>query len=360
MSARRFLLAGIGGALGLLLCIPLVVLAAPFWFVSAVASLLVRGLGLLRARATPWVEMIAYEPEIGWRPKAGLKLRVRAERTITVTTDADGWRGAASIDESDVLVFGDSFAFGHGTDDRFFFADRVHNAKVKALGADGYNMVQELLWMRRLGRRLDGKLVVWLVFYGNDLFDNLTPDLFGYRQPFVRKRADARSWEIVTEHVSEAPWPRHNRGYHADMLAEICTPTYRSRRAFAAADALIGWADEIVTGCGGTLVVVGAPDPAQVDPARVPDLRRRSPDPARFDPHLPDRSIRQVCEDLGVGFETLTGRLEPGDFLLTDVHWTPDGNRRLAQLIEELLRDRPTSARAGERRPASSARSGAA
>ena len=55
-------------------------------------------------------------------------------------------------------------------------------------------MVQTLLWMERLKDRLAGKLVVWLVFYGNDLMDNLHPNFDRYRTPFVRSRDDGAGW----------------------------------------------------------------------------------------------------------------------------------------------------------------------
>jgi hypothetical protein len=78
--------------------------------------------------------------------------------------------------------------------------------RIKAIGANGYNMVQELLWMRRYAPQLAGKLVVWFVYHGNDLFDNLQPNVFQYRTPFVRERHDGRGWEVVTEHVRRSPW----------------------------------------------------------------------------------------------------------------------------------------------------------
>src|SRR4029079_11419126 len=100
-------------------------------------------------------------------------------------------------------------------------------------------MVQEYLWMRRLAPQLRGKMVVWFVYFGNDLYDNLCPDLRGYRKPFLRQTGVGDEWEIYSGHVRPEAWSlvtkvRLEGGHHMARLAELCCPTYLSRRAYAA------------------------------------------------------------------------------------------------------------------------------
>lgn len=343
----RFLLASIGALVGLILTIPLVLVAGPFWFIAALARGYIKVLGRFRASEVPWQDMVAFDPDIGWRPKGDLQLKVRAERTVHVTTDPEGWRGRARLDDSDVVVFGDSYAFGHGTDDEAFFADRVPGHVVKAIGADGYNLVQELQWMKRFGSRLEGKLVIWMVFYGNDLFDNMTPALFGYRKPFVRKRPVGAEWEMVTEHIREEPWPLPAELGHIEALAEICCSNHRSDRAFESTAAILKWGRDILAELGAGLVVVGHPDPTQVDPARAVRLAEKAPDPASYDPGMPDKRLEAICDELDIRFASLTPRMTTQDFLVADVHWTPAGNDKMAALVAELAETGPGLVQAG-------------
>ena len=61
--------------------------------------------------------------------------------------------------------------------------------------------------LEQLAPKLRGRLVVWFIYCGNDFYDNLAPDLHGYRRPFVREARPDGGWEIVTDHVRSEPWP---------------------------------------------------------------------------------------------------------------------------------------------------------
>ena len=117
----RLPLAAISMLIGLALTAPVVLLAVPFWLVAGGTRLGHRALTAVKQRAAPWQQLIEYAPKVGWKPKANLRTFAYADKPFFVTTDADGWRGKTTLDDSDVVVFGDSYAFGYGvSDDRCF------------------------------------------------------------------------------------------------------------------------------------------------------------------------------------------------------------------------------------------------
>jgi len=345
----RFLIAGVTSVVAFVLSLPVVLIGAPFWLVSTLTGAVHGGMRRWQTDEVPWDDLIEFVPGIGWKNRGDVKAYVRGNRPFHVTTDPEGWRGKASLDDSDIVVFGDSFAFGHGVDDGAFFANRPSAVRVKAIGANAYNMVQTLLWMERLKDRLAGKLVVWLVFYGNDLMDNLHPHFDRYRTPFVRSREDGEGWEIVTEHVSAEPWPFDPRSWYSNEIGEVCSPTFAAERAFSACDYLIDRARHACESARARLAVVGVPEVELLDSRTQRRYRRRAPDPELFDPRLPDRRLRAICERASVPFVTLSDVLEVDDHLLNDCHWTPRGHQRVAVVLERLYRTAPALSRRAER-----------
>lgn len=327
----RTLLAIFGGAIGLLLAAPLVLLATPFWVVARLTAALARR---IEPRAVPWRDLMEFAPVVGWKPRPNLDTHGFVEDVFHVVTDADGWRGRTRLDESEVVVIGDSFAFGQGIDEAAFFANLTTQPRIKAIGANGYNMVQELLWMKRLAPQLAGKVVVWMIYHGNDLYENLQPNLDHYRMPFVRQVGGG--WEVVTSHVSAARWTTSRRRDYYQVLAEICSPTTLSERAFSACDYLLERGQDVCVQAGARLAVVTVPEPAQVTPHLARRLAERAPRAESFDPRIPDQRIGGTCRQLGVPFLALGDHLDAGHYKSQDVHWNPRGHRRVAEVIEQL------------------------
>lgn len=336
MGVLRFLVAGVAAVVAVLLTVPVVLVGAPFWILSFLTRSFRTLIRWMQPREVAWTELIDFVPEVGWKNRGNVRVRVRESRSFKVSTDADGWRGSGSIDECDLVVFGDSFAFGHGADDRDCFQERVRGLRVKAVGVNGYNMVQQLLWMERLRDRFAGKPVMWLPFYGNDLMDNLHPNFRHYRTPFVRSSPGGEDWEIVTDHVRQEPWPFDPDpkwwGYDS-KIAEVCTSSYQSDRAYSACAFLVERAASACAEVGSPLAVVGVPDVDMLDPRRHARLRARSSKPETFDPGLPDRRMKEICDALGVPFLALSEVLSVDDHLPNDCHWTPRGHRRVGRAL---------------------------
>src|SRR5690349_3800382 len=216
----RLVIGVVVATLGLVMLVPILLVMAPFVAVWAAHRAIVRW---IEPAATPDHHIVEFAPVVGWRPRARLKTHALADDLYRISTDDDGWRGSLSLEASKIVVFGDSFAFGHAASDHTFFAGTDPSLGIKAIGADGYNLVQELIWMRRLSARLSGKLIVWFIFLGNDIFESLQPCMEGYRTPFVRKNRRSGEWEIVTSHVDASPWPSGLRYYNAIFMEQFAS-----------------------------------------------------------------------------------------------------------------------------------------
>ena len=166
-------------------------------------------------------------------------------------------------------------------------------------------MVQELLCMQTLAPQLVDKLVVWFVYAGNDIYDNLKPNHLHYRRPFVRKATDGDGWEIFSGHVSTARWPYHSGreiNEHHEMLGNTYSASFIAERAYSACEFLINTANSELKRVGAKLVVVTVPDILELSDRGTRRLLLYSADPNSFDANYPHRRIRHICNALGVDF----------------------------------------------------------
>lgn len=258
-----------------------------------------------------------------------------AQDVFRVTTDGHGWRGLLSIDEAEVLVFGDSFAFGYGVDDGDCFTEHCGGIRVKSLASPAHSMVHNTMQMHSLAAQLPGKTVIWLIYGGNDLSDNLHPNLGATRVPFLRRRDDG-SWETVAEHVSQEPWTFASQPRDNDRLfAEMCTPSPYQERVFSAADHLIGQAADLCASAGARLVVVSVPPTSMIkDPE---SLAARAATPRSTDLRSADHHLASSCAARGVTFLPLAPRLRPRHYWPEDMHWNPAGHRLVGAVIRQVL-----------------------
>ena len=338
MASIRMPLACLAALTGLTLILPLLVIAIPCVAFTALIHLIARA---LEPRFAPWNTLLEFEPTLGWKAKGSVRTHHLGDDVFFASTDAEGWRGEGRLVDCDVAVFGDSFAWGYGIDDKHHFANLVIPLRVKAFGTMGYNMVQAFLLMHQVSPQLYNKLVVWFIFYGNDLYENLVPHMRQYRMPFVREVHDSEEWEIVTQHVSMHPWPvaqeiRNEGRIYYEKLAELCSTTFFAKRAYAACAFLIRQGQELCQATGARLVVVGIPDIRQFSPAGVQYLQGLVSESQPVDPNYPDQQIRHICQTLDVPFVALKDHLTVHDHKQHDVHWNAKGHQRVATVIRRL------------------------
>jgi hypothetical protein len=186
------------------------------------------------------------------------------------------------------------------------------------------------------------KIIVWFIYIGNDIYDNLSPEMTGYRSPFVRQTQGNGDWEIVTSHLAPVPWTcsvgiRHSRKY--PIRPALHSDTFLAQRAYSACEALIERGSNLCDQIGSRLVVMSIPHPLALSPQDVERARRDHPFLGVIDPDYPDRKLGEVCQKVGVQFIALKKHLDRGDFKPADDHWTQRGHRRVAKVLWDLYGD---------------------
>ncbi len=111
----------------------------------------------------------------------------------TFSTDARGFRNAVALDRADVALVGDSYVEGAYVSDDETSSVRLHElagVPVANLGVSGYGTLQEEIVFQRYALPLHPRVVVWFFFEGNDLdddqsFENMMAYERGVRAPAV-------------------------------------------------------------------------------------------------------------------------------------------------------------------------------
>ena len=343
MNFARNIAASIVSVIGLVCIISVLVLACPLWIVSFLTRIFVY---LRYPKYIPWNEILEFEPSIGWKPRPNLdtyylcgNLYTQREDDIChIRTDSQGWIGAHSLAECDIVIFGDSFAFGYGVDLRDSYLSLNPNLKIKAIAAPGYNMVQELLLMRQYASQLTDKLVVWFICLENDLLDNLRPNSAHiYRTPFVRHVGGATEWEIVTSHVSPVKWPCPTlRSPYGDVFAQLFTTNPLSHFVYSSCHFLLKEGRDTCHQVGADLSILTIPQKNQLSQKGLETMASRLEDEKDFDPDLLDRRFGEMCDKLSLPYLSASKYLHSRDYKTYDLHWTTGGHRRVATLLMDL------------------------
>jgi hypothetical protein len=328
----RLLLAPVALIVLLVLLLPVfIVVGLLLLFASAVRRLA----NILEPDHVPWSDIMAFDSVLGWKPRSGLDTHYLAtgDDVFHVVTDEEGWSGTRSVEESRVVVVGDSFAFGYGVNPGRSFADLDPSLPIKGIGAPGYSLVQGVLLMEQLAPRLAGKLVVWFICLENDLQDSVMPWTWRYRMPFARVSPRTGAWEIVGDHVRPTPWQSPDASWRR-ILPHLFVPGPLADRVFAGCDYLIGRGAEACRQAGAHLVVVTIPDPVQLTDHGRATVATLSGRPDACDVNLPDHSIAESCARYGVPLVIGKDHLSVRDYKSREaLHWNEQGHRRMADVL---------------------------
>jgi hypothetical protein len=338
MSIVRTILSIIMMIAGFGLILPILVLILPVWlFVS-----MCKGLNKqLVSSNTIWQQIIQYTPQIGWKPKKRLNNIYYSDPSGdigSITTGSDGWPCQFTISESDIVVFGDSFAFGYGSLFENAYYNLAGNLRIKPVASPGYNMVQPLQLMKKYRDQLNGKLVVWFICLENDLSENIRMDnSVHYTAPFISKNGDNRGWKIVTTHVQSRKWLYSEKKSHNTLrYAKLSTPSPYSERIFEASEFLVKEANEICRTAGANLMILTIPDKRQLTQKGIGEFTRRLNGDDSYNADLPDNRFKEVCEKLNIPVISGKEYLTIDDYKVRDGHWNKKGNQKIAGLIKDF------------------------
>ena len=332
---HRSVLAGLAFLPALILLLPVFVIAGALLLVSSTVRALARR---LEPDYVAWHDLMVFDATLGWKPRPGLDAHYLAtgDDVYRVVTDREGWPGRQSIEGSQVVVIGDSFAFGYGIDAGRSFAERNPSLAIKPIGAPGYSMVQGVLLMEQLRDRLSGKLVVWFICLENDLQDAVSPSVWRYRTPFIRRSGARGEWEIVTDHVVPTVWQSPDWSWKR-LFPHLCVPGPIADRVYEGCGDLIRRAADACARANAQLVLVTIPELRQLTEAGRSTLAELSGRPDAFDANLPDKQLAESCRQYGVPIVVGKDHLSPRHYKPREgLHWTEDGHRRMAALLVQL------------------------
>jgi hypothetical protein len=336
MLSIRFILSIVACLVGGVLMLPALIIISPFWFIFIISKIVNK----LKPTISEWEDIIEFDPDLGWRAKPSINTHMDVDGVYHMTTGRDGWRGNYDLKKSNVVVIGDSFVFGQGSDDKDYFANLTNLAKTKPIGAPGYGAVHYLLLLRRLNDQIRGKIIVWFIYTGNDLRESIRPSSYGYHFPFVFRDSEKADWKIKTDHINSKKLPfNFEKSYKTSMpeLADLFSQNYFSDYAYGALEYLLKEAKKYCDGYGAKFVVVPLPIHWLFDGNYNYKIKRFASKPDSFSVKYPEDRVKSICKNNGINFKPSFDYFTREDFLPNDLHWSKSGNKKAAIIIEEIF-----------------------
>ncbi len=285
---------------------------------------------------------------------------------VDVRYDRNGFRNERQIDKADVVVIGDSFV-----EAALVPFDRIASSRLAGslgvtvlnLGHIKYGPQQELAVLGRYGLQVQPRVVVWMLFEGNDLDDyEIYRATMANWEQYVSSTHSflRRSWSRNALHaLPKVPWLARKDA----QLAYRCSGTLKapgeasgekmyfryaaaplSSRELVSLDAVQMLIHEASQGCAehqSRFLLAFVPIKYRV----YRDLLEIGPDThlAQWQvSDLPER-LERWCASVGIPYLDLTPPLTAASrsgtltYFLDDTHWTAWGNATAAKAIAELI-----------------------
>lgn len=309
----------------------------------------------------------------------------------TLTFDANGYRNRAVPDQCDIVTVGDSFTEGSRVTDGDEWPARLAvltNQSVYNLGLSGYGLPEYVAAVKAYGLTLKPRIVVCMLYEGNDFRSTTTqaqqgvtwlqvlkasPLLMRLNDALLRglgpigsqsaaQRLPMLAWQPMA--LPEGPAARYY-AFAPKQLLELYAEgeEFRGSGAWFASKGLLKELDRACREAGATLVVAYAPSKAHVvfPPAadRLPGNDVLAFCRLRYNKALPpadqicraiaaglgrrESVISQWCRQESIPFVSLTSALREACmggrpcYYTYDQHWSPIGHEIAAKVISASL-----------------------
>lgn len=149
---------------------------------------------------------ILYDEQLGWRLAPDWSgQHVHADYQVSYQTNSEGFRAikSSSEDSNIIAVIGDSFTFGLGVHNNENFVqlldERNTGTSFHNYSVPGYSNDQQWLLLQQQADLAAADHVLWVVYLGNDLFDNLLP--FPLQAEHAKPWLDIKEGQLIVQNV---------------------------------------------------------------------------------------------------------------------------------------------------------------
>ncbi len=173
--------------------------------ISGIATLLIGAVGFefYFQYKTNKESAFQFDSELGWSPTPNKKSSIN--RFSNFQLNSLGFR-SKEINESKkhILVLGDSVAWGFGTNNQEAFPSYLGqsftNSQVLNMAVSGYGIGQSYLFLKKHIDRVNPKLIIFVIYTGNDLHETGSNMAYGKSKPiFVIQNNQIN---LINDHIS--------------------------------------------------------------------------------------------------------------------------------------------------------------
>ncbi len=149
------------------------------------------------------ISAFQFDSELGWGPIPGKKST--KNRNSNFHLNSLGFR-SREIDNSKqhILTLGDSVAWGFGTKNNetfpYYLEQKASNFQVLNMAVSGYGIGQSYLFLKRHIGKLNPKLIIFVVYTGNDIHETGSNMAYGKNKPlFIPQNNQIK---LLNDHIS--------------------------------------------------------------------------------------------------------------------------------------------------------------